>query len=232
VAFPAVGQDFSLDPVITEEQFSQFASIVGQSIYATPVEPASARGLLAFDIGVAAVGVPIDEEAAYWVNAVDSDILNSGYLVVPRVVVSKGISVANLSASYARVPDTDVEIWGGAVDVPLIGGSLVTPSLSLRAAYSEIRGIEEVDMRTYGAEVFLSKAFGPITPYGAVGMARTDAEGRVPATELTPARILSTQNDDERLTVGLRISLLFPKIVVEATQGEERTYAAKVSFGL
>jgi hypothetical protein len=35
-----------------------------------------------------------------------------------------------------------------------------------------------------------------------------------------------------RYTVGVRISMFLPKLIVEATQGEERSYAAKISFGM
>jgi hypothetical protein len=34
-----------------------------------------------------------------------------------------------------------------------------------------------------------------------------------------------------RITLGVRLSLFLPKIVVEATQAEVRSYAAKVSIG-
>jgi hypothetical protein len=44
--------------------------------------------------------------------------------------------------------------------------------------------------------------------------------------------VFTDEFDSNRITVGVKFSLLLPKIVVEATQGEERSYAAKVSFGL
>ena len=147
-------------------------------------------------------------------------------------MVSKGLGFANLSASYAQVPDTDVEVVGGAIDVPLFGGGLAVPNISLRGAYAQVRGIEELDLRTYGAEVFISKSFAIVTPYAAAGLTRTQSEGRIPSTALTPARTLEDETDGERFTVGVRLSLLFPKIVIEATQAEERSYAAKISIGL
>lgn len=228
----ANAQDFSFDPGITQDEFHEFASIVSRAIYASPVEPAGSRGLLAFDVGVAGIAVPVDEEAAYWVRSVSSDILTEGYLLVPRLVVSKGLGVANLSLSLARVPDSDIEVWGGALDVPIISGNLAVPTLSLRGAYADLRGVEELDMKTYGVELFLSKGFGPFTPYAAAGVSRTDTEGRIPPTAFTPELILQDQFEKERFTVGLRFSLLFPKIVIEATQSEDISYAAKVSFGL
>ncbi|HUF18167.1 MAG TPA: hypothetical protein VMS12_09020 [Thermoanaerobaculia bacterium] len=229
---PLGAQDFSFDPEITQEEFRQFSRAISQAIYASPVEPATNRGLLAFDIGVAATAIEIDEDAAFWVNSVDSDLLTDGYLVVPRLVVSKGLVFANLSGMYAKIPDSDVEIWGAALDVPILRGGVAMPTLSIRGTWADVRGVEELDLTVYGAEVFISKGFGPFTPYAAAGIARTDSEGRIPETAVTPAMILQDEFDQERFTVGLRISLLVPKLVIEATQAEDISYAAKISFGL
>lgn len=119
-------------------------------------------------------------------------------------------------------------MYGGALDLPIISGSLVRPTLAVRGVYSTLTGVDRLDLKTYGLELFLSKGFGPVTPYAAVGRARSDAEGRIP--ELS--RTLTDKSDIDRYTLGVRLSLMIPKIVIEATQGEERSYAAKVSFGL
>ncbi len=106
------------------------------------------------------------------------------------------------------------------------------PTLSIRGTWADIRGVEELDLTVYGAEVFISKGFGPLTPYAAAGIARTESAGRIPETAFSPAMVLQDEFDQERFTVGLRISLLVPKLVIEATQAEDITYAAKFSFGL
>lgn len=227
MATTASAQDISFDPEITRDQFAQFSRLVAQGIYATPVEPAHARGLLGFDIGVAATVVPVDTTSAYWENAVDDDFTVDDYVPVPRIVASKGLSVATVSASYAKVPDTDITVWGGSLDVPILSGGIVKPTLALRGAYAQLRGVEELDLKTYGVELFLSKGFGPVTPYIAAGLQRSDSVGRV-----TPTFTLEDESTVNRYTVGIKLSLLIPKLAIEATQGEERSYAAKISFGL
>jgi hypothetical protein len=225
-ALPLFGQnDIDFDPTITQEQFTTFSRLMAQGIYATPVDPARARGLLGFDIGVAATAIPIDTDAPYWQNAVSNDFTLSDQLVVPRVIATKGLSVATISAMYSQVPDSDISVWGASLDVPILSGGLVKPTLAVRGSYAMLQGVDNFDLKTYGAELFLSKGFGPITPYGAIGIARSDAEGTLATTTLTD------QSDSNRITLGVKLSLLIPKIVVEATQGEERSYAAKVSFG-
>src|SRR5688500_4116605 len=66
---PAFAQQqipIDFDPAITQEDFRTFSLIVAQGIFASPVQPAGASGLLRFDIGLAATGVEIDPNAEYW----------------------------------------------------------------------------------------------------------------------------------------------------------------------
>lgn len=146
---------------------------------------------------------------------------------MPRLVIRKGISKATISASYASVPDLDVQVWGAALDIPIIDGGLIKPTLAVRGVYSTLRGIDEFDAKSYGAELFISKGFGPVTPYAAIGRMRVTGDGII-----SPTLTLHDQADMNRVTVGVRLSLLIPKIVIEATQADERVYSAKVSFGL
>lgn len=223
--------DIEFLPGITPAEFTQFSRLIAQGIYATPVEPARARGLFGFDIGVAATAVPVDTNASYWTRSVGDDFTLSDHVAIPRIVASKGLSVLTISAAYAKVPDSDISMMGGSIDVPIIRGGLLKPNLAIRGAYSQLQGLDNYELKTYGLELFLSKGFGPITPYAAVGRMKLDAQGQINVPTFAPV-ILTDDSSMNRYTVGVRISLLLPKLVIEATQAEERSYAAKVSFGL
>lgn len=150
---------------------------------------------------------------------------------MPRLVVSKGFPGGTISGMYAKFNGTDMKVYGGALDVPIVNGGLVSPTLAFRAAYSTISGVDAYKLKTYGAEIFLSKGFGPITPYIAAGRMRTDARGIIPAAGTFAGATLRDRGNSNRYTAGVRISMLVPKLVLEATQGEVRSYAAKISFG-
>lgn len=224
--------DFEFDPSITQEEFTKFSRLIGQGIYASPVHPAGAAGLLRFDVGVAITAIDIDTEASYWQRAIGNDFTNEygNFVGVPRLVVSKGLGALTVAGSLAKLSD-GVEIWGGALDVPIMGGGFVVPTVALRGTYSELRGIDVYQQKTYGLEVFIGKGFGPITPYAAYGRMRSDATGTIPATSATPEIVLTDESDINRMTVGARLSLGVPKLVIEATQAEERAYSAKLSVG-
>jgi hypothetical protein len=219
---------------ISEADFAKFSRVAAQAMYATPVEPATHRGFLAFDVGIALTAVPVDVDATWWRNAVRDDFTVSDHLVVPKLVASKGLSIATISGSYAKVQDSDVSIIGGAIDVPIIRGGIAVPSLTVRGAYSQLRGVDNFEAKSMGVEIFIAKGFGPITPYAAVGRMRADttADPTNGNPTLLPVPLLVHESDFNRYTAGVRISLAIPKIVVEVTQAEERSYAAKISVGL
>jgi len=238
VALPLCAQDIQFDPATTQAEFSQFSRTMGQAIFATPVGPARASGLLGFDVGVAATLVKVDQNATWWRHAVPANndfLTGGGYAAVPRLVAIKGLGFATVSGTYAKVQNSDVKTYGGAIDVPIVRGSVLTPELAVRGSYATISGIDVYKLKTYGVELFLSKGFGPLMPYAAIGRERSDATGTIPGsgvpTVLPADRTLTDKSDVNRYTAGVRFSLVVPKIVLEVTQAEVRSYAAKISIG-
>ncbi|HEX9164078.1 MAG TPA: DUF6588 family protein [Thermoanaerobaculia bacterium] len=232
VALPLRAQDISFNPAITEADFQKFSRLIAQGIFPSPVQPAGASGLLRFDVGIAATGVKIDPNATYWQRAVGKDFtVGSNYVAVPRLVASKGLSAATIAASYAKVQGTNGSILGGSLDVPVINGGLVKPTLALRGSYATLRGIDVYNLNTYGLELFLGKGFGPITPYGAIGKQRSNATGNIPATTRTPEITLTDRSTITRYTAGAQVNLVIFRLAVEANQAEQRSYGVKLSFG-
>lgn len=199
------------------------------------MQPARASGILRFDVGIAGTAVAIDTDDPYWRHAVreKDDFTHNGYAGVPRLVVAKGFGAFTLSGSYAKFNDSGIATYGGALDVPILRGSIVMPEIALRGAYATITGLDTYELKTYGVEAFVSKGFGPVTPYAAYGRQRLDARGAATSLGPTVAPLpdFQSKTDIDRFTVGVRVSLLVPKLSVEATQGEVRSYAAKISLG-
>lgn len=234
VATPVVAQDIQFSPEITQEEFRTFSRLMAQGIFASPVHPAGSAGLLRFDIGVAATVVEIDTDAPYWQNAIGDEDFSVGgnYIGLPRLVFVKGLGGATVAGTYAKISDTGISVWGGSVDIPIINGGLVSPTIALRGSYSTLRGVDEYRLNTYGLEGFIGKGFGPLTVYGGYGRMRSDARGIIPERGPAPEIILEDESNINRITVGARFSLGLPKLVFEATQAEETMYSAKLSVGL
>lgn len=233
VSLPLHAEDVSFNPATTQADFQKFSRIVGQAIFATPVQPARSSGVLGFDVGVAVTAVKIDEGSSYWQRAVPSGsrLTHSGYVLVPRLVASKGFGSGTISGSYAKLQNSNIKTWGAALDTPIVRGTLATPELAFRASYATLSGVDVFREKTYGGELFLSKGIGPVTPYAGVGRMRTNAYGTIAGSSRTPAVNLADVSNLTRYTLGVRVSLFIPKLVVEATQAEVRSYAAKISVG-
>lgn len=192
------------------------------------MQPARTSGFLGFDIGVAGTAVSIDKDATWWKHSVGNDFSTGGYIGVPRLVASKGFGAGTISGSYAKLGDSGIQTYGGSLDLPIFRGSLVTPEVALRASYATLTGVDVYKQKVYGLEAFISKGFGPVMPYGAIGKMRSNATGTI---ELPVAHVIHDASNITRYTAGVRISLLVPKIAVEVTKAEVTSYAAKISFG-
>src|SRR6266568_8064434 len=138
IALPLCADDISFNPQITQAEFAKFSRLIGQGIFATPVQPARSTGLLGFDIGIAATALKIDKNSSYWLHSVPagSDFVHGGYAAVPRLVVSKGFGIGTISASYAQFSNSGVKTYGGALDLPLLRGSVVIPEVAVRGTYA------------------------------------------------------------------------------------------------
>src|SRR5437016_7266384 len=104
IALPLCADDISFNPQITQAEFAKFSRLIGQGIFATPVQPARSTGLLGFDIGIAATAMKIDTKAPFWLHSVPqgSHFVRGNYAAVPRLVLSKGFGSATVSGSYAQ----------------------------------------------------------------------------------------------------------------------------------
>jgi hypothetical protein len=233
VALPLRAQsDINFSNLVTQADFAKFSHVVAQGIFPTPVQPARATGLVGFEVGIAGTAVSIDKNATWWKRAVGKDFSSSGYVGVPRIVASKGFGGGTISGSYAKLGNSGIKTWGGSLDVPLIRGTVATPEIALRASYATLTGSNVYKQKVYGVEAFISKGFGPVMPYGAIGRMRNDARGIVSLGPALPAfRTISDRSNINRYTAGVRLSLLVPKIAVEVTKAEVTSYAAKISFG-
>src|SRR5437899_869732 len=114
IALPLCAADIEFNPQITQLEFAQFSRVIGQGIFATPVQPARSTGLLGFDVGIAATALKIDKGAGYWTNSVpqNSSFGRGNYAAVPRIVISKGFGGATISGSYAQFSNSGVKPFG------------------------------------------------------------------------------------------------------------------------
>src|ERR1700737_4087570 len=69
IALPLWASDIAFNPQITQAEFVKFSRLIGQGIFATPVQPARTSGFLGFDVGVAATAMKINKNEPFWVHS-------------------------------------------------------------------------------------------------------------------------------------------------------------------
>jgi hypothetical protein len=227
IAAPAFAAkyDVSLER-LAAEKFDDLVKEAGTVIAYRAVAPAEPGGLTGFDVGIEASFIKIDNDL--WDEVLDSNDVPS-YLPVPRVHVRKGLPLGfDLGASYAAVPSSNIKVIAGEIQYAIMDGSVALPALAVRGHYSTLRGVDDLDLETYGADAVVSKGFLFLTPYVGVGVMRSNGEYTGNVAEL--------QNLDESVTTqrvfgGVQIALALLRITLDAEYAETPVYTAKVSLG-
>lgn len=230
IAAPAFAEkyDFSIPADFANSQLNDLVQEAGTMIAYRAVAPAEPGGLTGFDIGIEASFVKIDN--SLWEEVLESNDVPS-YLPVPRAHVRKGLPFGfDLGASYAMIPSSNIKVIGGELQYAIMDGSMALPALALRGHYSTLRGVDDLDLETYGADAVLSKGFLFLTPYVGVGVLRSDGEytGSNPTLQ---ANLQDQRVTTQRVFGGVQIAMALLRLTLDAEYAEVPVYTAKLSLG-
>ncbi len=216
--------DIALPTGFGQGAFNTLVEELATAVSYNAVAPAESMGVTGFDIGVIVSGVKLDETV--W-NQVVGDGSAPSTLAVPKLIVRKGLPFGvDLGVSYTSVPDSNVTIMGGEVRKALVEGGAVTPAVSLSLHTSRLSGVDDLDVKTYGVDVGVSKGFAMLTPYASIGqMWVTGSEN---------SSLLTLQDYDSSMTrssIGVRIGFMpVMSLTLQADFAEASSYNAKLSL--
>ncbi|MDH5527613.1 MAG: hypothetical protein OEY97_09940 [Nitrospirota bacterium] len=226
----AAKYDILLANSLTQGEFDTFVDEAGYMIAYTSLAPAEPEGLLGFQAGISATSVNID--TAIWGKTLET--LNTpSTLIVPRLQARKGLLFGiDVGASYIQVPSSNIKVYGAEVRKAILRGNMLFPAISLTAHGSQLQGVNDLDLKTYGVGVGVSKGFLMLTPYGGVDMLRVEGVENSPLVTLADVK-----RDITRVHVGMKFSVLpILNITVQADSryplGDIYTYSARVNIGL
>lgn len=225
MATPAVAND-DLDSIfaLNQSQFRLLAEDLGAALSYKPLTPAEPLGLvLGLDMGIEVTATQIENKA-------ELDIATSGdapsTLIVPKLHVHKGLPFGfDVGALYSQVPDTNITLWGAELRYAIVDGSTVMPAIGLRASFTTLEGVDQLDLETRSLDISVSKGFAIFTPYIGIGTVWITA---------TPQNIPTLTEEDFKETKvfgGLNVNLAILNLALEAdTTGEALSYGAKVGL--
>jgi hypothetical protein len=222
----AMASDIKFTDKITQEDFKHFIKEFGTAVLFNPNAPAEPLGMLGFDVSVEMVMTDINEDEGYWKKLVED---NDPYsiLPVPRLHVQKGLPFnIDVGAMYVAVPDTNIKLWGIEAKYAILEGSSITPALSIRASYSQLQGVDEVELNTQSLDLLISKGVLMLTPYAGASIFRTNG------SENSSLVALDDVNEtDYRVLAGVQFSPL-PLLILngEVSLGEVPQYGLKIGL--
>ena len=169
---PAMASDIQFDRTMTQQMFRSFSQEAGTLIIYRAMGPAEPLGLTGFDIGVEATATKINENQDYWKKSV-KDQNPPSYPTSARLHVQIGLPFGfDIGVAAGQVLDPNITYAGGEVRYAILKGGALQPALAVRGSYSQTFGVDQLDLKTYGLDLSISKGFGAgvkIIPYGGVG---------------------------------------------------------------
>lgn len=214
------------DNVLTQSQFKDLSEEIGLALAYHPLAPAEPLGLLGFDIGVEVTAVKIESDNAFW-TAINPDL--PSYLAFPKLHAQKGLPFGiDVGFVYTKLPSSNVGMYGGELKWAILKGSVATPALALRGTYTTLTGVDTLDASTYGADLSVSKGFGPLTPYAGIGQTWIKTSSDALSTSAVPL-------EDESISashffVGTKLSLLLLSFALEADFAKVPSYSFRMGL--
>lgn len=208
---------------MSQSDFRLLSKDLGAALSYKPLTPAESTGVLGFDIGVEVTATDLAHPEVLD-RAVSGDAPST--LVVPKLHLHKGLPFGiDVGVSYAQVPGSNIKLVGAEVRYALVQGGVATPAVGLRASYTSLRGVEQLDLDTTGIDVAVSKGFAFITPYAGVGLVRVNSKPNdVPG-------LSKTSFTENKVFVGANINFALLNIAVEADRtGDATSYGAKLGW--
>lgn len=215
--------DIDLGGIANQGSFNRLIDQLGPAIAYNPVAPAESLGITGFELGLTVTAFDLDDDV--WDQAMRGDA--PSMLPAPRLFARKGLPFGiDVGASWMRVPDSNIRVWGGEVRKALLEGSTVTPAVALMGHYSRLDGVDDLRLASYGADLSISKGFAMLTPYAGIGQVWYDGEER--------AGLGFSDHDDSatRSYLGMRVGLLpFMSITAQADFSEIDSYSLRLNLG-
>ncbi len=188
--------------------------------------PAEATGMTGIGVGAFANYTPTRNDAD-WRTLTGADV---DFVGMAGVVATKGLPLGiDVGAFYTAVPETSVKAYGAELRYALLEGGMATPALALRGAFARTSGIRDFDYDAYSLDLSLSKGFAFLTPYIGAGYVWAEADPQGDAAAVAGLRKVKV--DEQRLFVGLRVSMLLLELTPEYERtGSNSAYNLRLGF--
>jgi hypothetical protein len=220
-SLPAVAGLNSLGS-ISQPQFESLAHDIGSALSYKAVSPGSPQGWAGFEVGVVTSATRL-QHSDILLRATGEDIST---LVLPKIYVQKGLPFdIDVGGYYTRLPSLDMSLYGTELRWSPYTGGPATPAVSLRASYTRLAGVSQLDFRSSGIDVTVSKGILMFKPYVGAGLVHsksTPHAGSLQAVSLRQTRYFGG--------IGMGFGLFTMGLEADRT-GEAYSYSLRLGAG-
>ncbi len=225
----AGARDIRFSSGLVQGQFRDLSKEAGAALAYRNAAPAAPLGITGFDLGAEVSIIDIKNDSQYWKAALGTDA--PSYLYIPSLRARKGLPFGiDVGAMYAYVPDSNVKLFGFEVSKALMEGSTLLPAVGVRASYTKLAGVNDLDVQTVGIDANISKGFTIITPYAGAGMVWVDSKATGDLQRLSPVALSEEKIWLPRGFAGAKITILpFVKVTGEIEYSVRPIYTIKAA---
>lgn len=219
----ALAGDFDIQTP-DQDAFGDVAKDLTAALNYKALGPAEPSGLTGFSIGAFGSYVPVENEDAWETLTGDAP----GEITMAGISASKGLPFGvDVGAFYGAVPGTDGSLFGAELRYAVWKGGIASPAVVVRASYTKLSGVDDIDYDSTGLDISISKGFTLLTSYAGAGM----VFGTVDAAD--EFGLDKEDVDVGRFFAGVRMTLGFLALTPEYEHvGGNNAFNLRVSLGL
>lgn len=209
---------------LNQAQFRLLSEDLGAALSYKAILPAEPLGTTGFDLGVEVTAVSL-ENTIVFALASSGDSINTLY--IPKLHLHKGLPFNfDIGAFFSAVPDSNINLWGAELRYAVLAGSTTMPAIAVRASYSQLNGVNQLEFSTTGVDVSISKGFAFLTPYIGVGeiWVTSDPDDSFPWLQ-------KESFSAHKIFAGLNMNFTILNIAFEADRtGDTNSYGLKLGW--
>lgn len=227
LAVPAAHAARDIDQIqnLNQGEFRLMSEDLGAALSYKALIPAEPLGTAGFDLGIEVTATRLVSDSVLAKAMTSNDSPKT--LFVPKVHIHKGLPFGfDIGLMGATVPNSNISLWGAELRYAILKGGTASPAIGVRASYSQLLGVDQLDLSTTGVDVSLSKGFAFVTPYIGGGVVW------VRSTPNLPIPVLGSEEFSYgKYFVGLNMNFAVINILFEADRtGEATSYGLKFGW--
>ena len=234
IAGNAMAANIGFSTSLSQGEFNSLSKEAGVALAFKNNAPPHPLGITGFDAGVEVSAVDINDKSSYWNNAFGGDA--PSMLIIPKLRVRKGLPFGiDVGAMYSNAGNTNVQLYGVELSKAILEGTAATPALGVRASYSKLAGVNDLDLQTVGVDASIGKGFLFVTPYAGAGILwiESKASGNLKTLAATAGAPLSNETIwQPRFFAGVEIKPLpLFRVIAEVEYALRPVYSLKAAVG-